>query len=108
VMRGAALQRTLLARKVTQRDIDARVRNVSPNCLLSLHSSSTRLFSIQILELINRVQSSGVPENAPECTLDTPQIRALMREAASVRVIKMNPQKCSTPKCSISHELNTP
>lgn len=95
VVRGPALYRALQANKVSQRDIDARVRNVSPYYLL-FHSNLTLTCSEQILELINRVQPSGVPENAPEGSLDTPEVRALMREAASVSVIKLNLQGCST------------
>jgi hypothetical protein len=40
---------------------------------------------MQLLNLVNTVQPSGVPEDADEGSVDTPESRALLREAAAVR-----------------------
>ncbi|SGY69927.1 BQ5605_C004g03079 [Microbotryum silenes-dioicae] len=62
-MRGAAIGRMLAAGKLTVSDIDARVRNV--------------------LELVNHAIASGIPFNGSESLIDTPESRALLREAAN-------------------------
>ena len=86
VARGAALSRSLTAQKVFPHDLDARVRNVS-SIVSILRSFGSHVVACQILELVNRVQPSGVPENAEEGLVDTPELRALLREAAAVRNI---------------------
>jgi hypothetical protein len=50
----------------------------------------------QILELINKVQPSGIPENAKEGLVDTPEMRALLREAAAVRDVLLRDIACLT------------
>ncbi|KAF9512006.1 glycoside hydrolase family 3 protein [Hydnum rufescens UP504] len=60
VVRGAALQRALRAKKISEHDIDARVQ---------------------------KSRTSGVPEDADEGYHDTPEIRALLRETASSAVV---------------------
>ncbi|SCV72398.1 BQ2448_3935 [Microbotryum intermedium] len=70
-MRGAAIDRMLAAGKLKVQDIDARVRNV--------------------LELVNHAIASGIPFNAKESLVDTPESRALLREAAiSAHVLLKN------------------
>ncbi|KAF8325853.1 putative beta-glucosidase precursor [Cantharellus anzutake] len=66
-VRGAALATALRDGKVSQKDIDDRVRNV--------------------LNLINNVQPSGVPEDAPEKSNDDPDAKKLLREAASSAIV---------------------
>ncbi|KAF8308211.1 putative beta-glucosidase precursor [Clavulina sp. PMI_390] len=67
VARGAVLSRALSAQKVFEHDLNNRVRN--------------------ILQLVNEVQSSGVPEDANEELVDTPEVRSLLREAADAGVV---------------------
>ena len=67
VVRGAALQRALTAKKCFIEDIDARVKN--------------------ILESINRVRKSNVEENKPETVIDTPELRNFLRETAANSVV---------------------
>ena len=61
------MSRALTAGKIFQHDIDNRVRNV--------------------LSLINDVQPSGISENAYESSNHAPQVKKLLREAASVRLV---------------------
>ncbi|KZO96460.1 glycoside hydrolase family 3 protein [Calocera viscosa TUFC12733] len=67
VMRGAAVYRVLQAGKLTEEDIDERVKNV-----LNLHNYAVR---------------SGIPFSAPEKSVDTPELRALLRKAASSSIV---------------------
>lgn len=67
VVRGAALSRALTAGKIFPHNIDDRVRNV--------------------LNLINIVQPSGIPENGHEKSNDTLEVKKFLREAASVRPV---------------------
>ncbi|TIA80758.1 hypothetical protein E3P77_02724 [Wallemia ichthyophaga] len=87
VVRGAALQRALTAKKVFIEDIDARVKNV--------------------LELINKVRKSGIDEATPEKVHDTPELRQTLREAAANGVVLLKneenvmPIKKGTTKISV-------
>ncbi|KAK2125352.1 hypothetical protein NOF04DRAFT_1373002 [Fusarium oxysporum II5] len=65
--RGPALSHAIMANKVTEEQLDNRVRN--------------------ILNLINYSRASGVPENAPEKRLNRPQDQALLRRAASESIV---------------------
>ncbi|KAF8663458.1 hypothetical protein AX16_001028 [Volvariella volvacea WC 439] len=67
VMRGKALERALIAEKVFPSDIDARVEKV--------------------LELVKRAHESGIPFNAPEKSIDTPEIRQTLRTAAADAIV---------------------
>ncbi|KAJ7044635.1 glycoside hydrolase family 3 protein [Mycena alexandri] len=67
VMRGHAVVRCLMAEKLFPGDIDARVR--------------------KILELVKHAQNSGIPFNAPEESVDTPALRALLRTAAADSIV---------------------
>ncbi|KAI5200586.1 hypothetical protein E4T39_05715 [Aureobasidium subglaciale] len=61
--RGAALTHAVTANKVKKSELDSRVRAV--------------------LNLVNTGIRSGIPENAPELTLDRPEDRALARQVAA-------------------------
>lgn len=63
VMRGSTVYRAMGAGKLTEDDLDERVRNV--------------------LELVNYAIDSQVPFYAGEEKVETPEIRALLREAAA-------------------------
>ncbi|UZP40278.1 hypothetical protein NXS19_008094 [Fusarium pseudograminearum] len=65
--RGSALSHAVMANKVTEEQLDARVRNV--------------------LNLINYSLASGVPENAPEERLNRPEDQSLLRRAASESIV---------------------
>lgn len=67
VMRGNAVIRAIVAQKLFPDDIDARVRKV--------------------LEMLQHAYNSGIPFNAPEESLDTPQVRALLRKAAADAIV---------------------
>jgi len=63
VMRGSTVNRAFGAGKLTPDDVDDRVRNV--------------------LHLLNFAIDSGIPFYAGEDKVDTPELRALLREAAA-------------------------
>lgn len=76
-MRGGAVFRQLAAEKLFVEDIDARVRN--------------------ILHLINRAIDSGIPFDAEETSIDTPETRALLREAAASAIVLLKNDKQLLP-----------
>lgn len=65
--RGQALSHAVLSNKIQEYELDDRVRNV--------------------LNLINKTQAAGIPENAPETELNRPADRALMRKAAAESIV---------------------
>lgn len=68
-IRGQLVNQALGCGKLTVRDIDDRVR--------------------EVLKLVKKVQSLGIPENAPETTVDTPETSALLRSIASNGIVLM-------------------
>ncbi|KAJ7241955.1 glycoside hydrolase family 3 protein [Mycena haematopus] len=77
VMRGRAVERALMAEKLFPSDIDARVR--------------------KILELLKRAQDSGIPFDAPEESIDTPELRQLLRTAAADAIVLLKNDKHILP-----------
>ncbi|KAK7470377.1 hypothetical protein VKT23_001804 [Stygiomarasmius scandens] len=77
VMRGRAVERALIAQKLFPSDIDARVR--------------------KILELLQRAFASGIPFDAPEEGVDTPELRQLLRTAAADSVVLLKNEKNILP-----------
>ncbi|KAK6980731.1 putative beta-glucosidase I [Favolaschia claudopus] len=67
VMRGKAVERAIMGGKLFPSDIDTRVR--------------------KILELVKHAQASGIPFNVPEKSIDTPQLRQLLRQAAADAIV---------------------
>ncbi|KAJ3776727.1 glycoside hydrolase family 3 protein [Lentinula raphanica] len=67
VMRGKAVERSLAAQKLFVSDIDDRSRKV--------------------LELLQKAYASGIPFDAPEEGVDTPELRKLLREAAADSIV---------------------
>lgn len=65
--RGQVLPHAVMSNKVSEQQLDDRVRNV--------------------LNLINYSLASGVPENAPEKRLNRPEDQALLRRAASESIV---------------------
>ncbi|EGO27630.1 glycoside hydrolase family 3 protein [Serpula lacrymans var. lacrymans S7.9] len=82
VMRGKAVERALAGEKLFLSDVDNRVR--------------------KILELIQRAQASGVPFNGPEEGVDTPELRQLLRTAASDAIVLLKNEKKILPLSSQS------
>ncbi|KAF9481867.1 glycoside hydrolase family 3 protein [Pholiota conissans] len=77
VMRGPALLRMLMAQKLSLSDIDKRVTNV--------------------LRLIQRAKESGIPFSGPEGSLDTPELRQLLRRAAADSIVLLKNDKQTLP-----------
>ncbi|KAF9464848.1 glycoside hydrolase family 3 protein [Collybia nuda] len=77
VMRGAALERSIIAEKVFPSDIDTRVRKV--------------------LELLEHAHKSGIPFDGPEESLDTPELRKTLRTAAADAVVLLKNEKNLLP-----------
>jgi beta-glucosidase len=76
-MRGPAVQRALIGEKLWPSDVDDRVR--------------------KILELLKRAYASGVPFDAPEGGLDTPELRSLLRTAAADAIVLLKNEKKLLP-----------
>ncbi|GAA6042149.1 hypothetical protein JCM8097_004984 [Rhodosporidiobolus ruineniae] len=77
VMRGNAVNRAFQAGKLTMEDIDERVRNV--------------------LELANFAIDSKIPFYAGEDSVDSPELRALLREASANGVVVLKNDKNILP-----------
>ncbi|KAJ7860454.1 glycoside hydrolase family 3 protein [Mycena olivaceomarginata] len=77
VMRGKAVERALMSGKLFPSDINARVR--------------------KILELLKRAQDSGIPFDAPEESIDTPELRQLLRTAAADAIVLLKNDKNVLP-----------
>ncbi|KAH0831636.1 hypothetical protein AYO21_01833 [Fonsecaea monophora] len=68
-IRGHLVNQAMGCGKLTLPDIDDRVR--------------------EVLKLVKKVQSLGIPENAPETTVDTPETAALLRALSSDGIVLM-------------------
>jgi beta-glucosidase len=76
-MRGKAIERAMLAGKLVEADIDARVRKV--------------------FELLKHAYESGVPFDAPEESLDTSEMRQVLRTAAADSIVLLKNEKKLLP-----------
>jgi beta-glucosidase len=76
-MRGAAVSRALLGQKIWPHDVDACARNV--------------------LVLLKQALGSGIPFDAPEESLDTPEVRATLRTAAAAATVLLKNQRGILP-----------
>ncbi|GJE99911.1 glycoside hydrolase family 3 protein [Phanerochaete sordida] len=77
VMRGNAVVRAIVAQKLFPEDIDARVR--------------------KILEMLQRAYDSGITFDAPEQSLDTAEVRSLLRKAAADAIVLLKNEKSILP-----------
>ncbi|KAM0789495.1 hypothetical protein ACM66B_000314 [Microbotryomycetes sp. NB124-2] len=85
-MRGAAIMRQVQCGKLFVSDIDNRIR--------------------QILNFVNQAIDSGIPFNAPEKPIDTPQSRQLLRKAAqSAHVLLKNDDNLLPLKVSAGQKI---
>ncbi|TRM68227.1 glycoside hydrolase family 3 protein [Schizophyllum amplum] len=76
-MRGRAVERAMAGGKLDVSDLDFCVRN--------------------ILGLLKRAYASGIPFDAPEEGLDTPEVRALLRRAAADATVLLKNDKGVLP-----------
>ncbi|KAF8914231.1 glycoside hydrolase family 3 protein [Gymnopilus junonius] len=77
VMRGRALERALVGKKVSLQDIDYRVTKV--------------------LDLLKHAEASGIPFDGPEGSIDTPELRKLLRRAAADAIVLLKNDKSLLP-----------
>ncbi|KAI0057569.1 glycoside hydrolase family 3 protein [Artomyces pyxidatus] len=77
VMRGKAVERALTGEKLLPSDIDERVS--------------------KILQLVERAKASGISFDGPEEGVDTPELRALLRRAASDAIVLLKNDKALLP-----------
>ncbi|KAH7877108.1 glycoside hydrolase family 3 protein [Lentinula edodes] len=77
VMRGKAVERSLAAQKLFISDVDERARKV--------------------LELLQKAYASGIPFDAPEEGVDTPELRQLLRESAADSIVLLKNDKNVLP-----------
>ncbi|KAI0700577.1 glycoside hydrolase family 3 protein [Cytidiella melzeri] len=84
VVRGNAITRALTAEKLFVEDIDSCVRN--------------------ILGSIERAHKSGIPFDGHEKTLDTPEVRTLLRTASADAIVLLKNEKQLLP---INHKTRT-
>lgn len=76
-IRGGLVKQALGCRKLLQTDLDACVRRV--------------------LDLVKKVEPLGIPENAPENTLNTKETGALLREICNGGIVLMKNEKNVLP-----------
>ncbi|KAG5648833.1 hypothetical protein DXG03_000182 [Asterophora parasitica] len=75
--RGPAIARSLAAEKLFVADLDERVR--------------------KILELLEHALASGIPFDGPEESLDTPEMRGILRTAAADSIVLLKNDKSLLP-----------
>ncbi|KAL1406447.1 hypothetical protein Q8F55_008146 [Vanrija albida] len=76
-MRGTCVERDIVSGKLTQGDVDECVRNV--------------------LGFVNEAIKSGIPFDAEEQSIDTPEVRALLRESAGAAVVLLKNERALLP-----------
>ena len=81
-MRGKALERAVAAEKVLPKDLDERVRKVR-----AVGHLEGNTHAHQVLGLVKRGISSGIPFDGPEEYVDTPELRSLLRTAAADSIV---------------------
>ncbi|TVY46446.1 putative beta-glucosidase I [Lachnellula occidentalis] len=75
--RGGILEHALLSKKITEHTLDLRVR--------------------EVLKLSNRVRDSGIPQNAPEKSQNTPETAALLRKIGSESIVLLKNESNALP-----------
>ena len=75
--RGGILAHALLSKKITEHTLDLRVR--------------------ELLKLSNRVRESGIPENAPEGSRNTPETAELLRKIGSESIVLLKNEGNALP-----------
>lgn len=84
----------ILGQKLSPLDINTRARKACTNFRLDTRYSHSHL---QVLQLLKHAYESGIPFNAPEDSLDTPEIRSLLRRAASDSIVLLKNDKGLLP-----------
>lgn len=103
-MRGPAVQRALIGEKLFPEDVDACVRKARVITLPPPTSLTIDVVTQQVLELVKRAAQSGIPSNGPEKSVDTPEVRALLRKAAADGIVLLKNEKGLLP---LSEGANT-
>ena len=75
--RGGILEHALLSKKITEYTLNLRVR--------------------EVLKLSNRVRETGVPENAPEKSQNTPETAELLRKVGSESIVLLKNESNALP-----------
>ena len=75
--RAGLLKHAIISKKVTQKTLDDRVR--------------------EVLKLVSRVSQIGVPENAPETSRDIPGTSELLREIAGEAIVLLKNEERVLP-----------
>ena len=76
-IRGKLINQALACRKLVDKDLDDCVR--------------------EVLKLVKKVAPLGIPENAPETTMDTKQTAKLLRTVAANAIVLMKNDKNVLP-----------
>lgn len=101
VMRGKAVERCLAGQKLFPSDIDNRAREVSYGKTSVVVCTCSWL--PQVLELLQKAYASGIPFEAPEEGVDTPELRQLLRDAAADSIVLLKNDKNLLPLTSESN-----
>lgn len=75
--RGLLITHALMANKISRQTLDSSVR--------------------EVLRLVSRAAKTGVPENAPEGSRDTPETAALLRKIAGESIVLLKNEKKVLP-----------
>lgn len=94
VMRGNAVIRAVVSEKLFPSDIDTRIRKAYFR-IIAISFDTHR--HCQILEMLQRAYDSGIPFDAPEESLDTPEVRSLLRKAAADATVLLKNEKSLLP-----------
>ena len=97
-MRGRAVERVLIAEKLFPSDIDNCVRKVSAFSVVLPYRCANA--HIQFLGLLKRAHASGIPFDAPEEGINTPELRQLLRTAAADAAVLLKNDKNVLPLSS--------
>lgn len=76
-VRGKLVNQALGCGKLIEHDVDERVR--------------------EVLKLVKRVEPLGIPENATETTVDTPETSALLRELSGSSIVLLKNENSTLP-----------
>jgi beta-glucosidase len=80
-VRGVCVERDVVGGKLKPSDVDECVRRVSWLDIPQVLADG------QVLNFVRHAQQSGIPFEAKEGTIDTPEVHALLREAADASIV---------------------
>lgn len=101
IMRGASLERDIVGGKLRNEDIDECVLRVSRKTFISFLLSRSvpwpGAHASQVLNFVKTAQLSDIPFEAEVGTIDTPEVRSLLRESAGSGVVLLKNSASSLP-----------